>query len=166
MPNQTLKVSNNGLAVTTWAEGFKAKAYPDPGSKNGYPWTIGRGHTKGVKPGDVCTVAQADAWLIEDMADAASIVKRLVTVDLTQGQFDALCDFVFNIGEPQFKASTLLRMVNRGQFAQAGQQFERWKFNDGKPMLGLLRRRIACKALWEGRSGLDAVKLGEGIKTL
>lgn len=166
MPNQTRKVSDNGLTVTKWAEGIKLKAYPDPGSKNGYPWTIGRGHTKGVKPGDTCTTAQADAWLVEDMEDAAAIVRRLVKVELTQGQFDALADFVFNIGEPQFSSSTLLRMVNRGQLSQAAQQFERWKFNDGKPMLGLLRRRVACKALWEGRSGVDAVKLGERITSL
>lgn len=153
--------SVNCIIVTKWAEGLKLTAYPDPGSRDGKPWTIGHGHTKGVKKGDTCTAGVAGAWLRDDLHAAAEIVRRLVKVELTQAQFDAVCDFVFNIGESQFKASTLLKNLNGRQWAAARGQFPRWKYNDGKEMRGLRRRRAACVALWDGKTGDEAVAIGE-----
>lgn len=156
-----MQPSENCQAVTEWAEGLKLTAYPDPGSVDGKPWTIGHGHTKGVKKGDTCTPAQAAAWLVDDLIVAADIVRRLVKAPVTQGQFDALTDFVFNIGETQFKASTLLRYVNNGNYSGARAQFPRWKYNDGKEMRGLRRRRAATVALWDGKTGKEAVEIGK-----
>lgn len=156
-----MQPSDNCAEVTKWAEGLKLKAYPDPGSRDGKPWTIGHGHTHGVKAGDTCTVAQAAAWLVEDLIVAAAVVRKYVKAPLTQGQFDAITDFVFNIGETQFKASSLLRYVNGGNYSAARGQFPRWKYNDGKEMKGLRRRRAATVALWDGKSGKEAVAVGE-----
>lgn len=166
MSNQNLKPSDDLKKYTRYREALKLIAYPDPGSRDGTPWTIGYGHTKGVRRGMTCTEAQAESWLTQDLEAAAATVRKLVTVSLTQGQFDALTDFAYNVGEPQFSTSTLLRKVNTLQFGQAAQQFERWIYQDGKKLLGLKRRRVAERALFEGRSVEEAIKLGESIKSL
>lgn len=93
-----MQTSDRGLEFIKHHEGLETKAYPDPGSADGHPWTIGVGHTKGVKKGDTCTVAQAMEWLREDVRTAEAAVLRLVKVPLTQAQFDALVSFVFNVG--------------------------------------------------------------------
>ena len=122
-------------------ESLRLKAYPDPGSRDGTPWTIGWGHTRGVKPGDVCTKEEADAWLVEDMKTAERAVNKYVKVELNQYQFDALVSFTYNLGEGALKKSTLLRLVNQKKFEEAAQQFLRWVFNDGAIMKGLVKRR-------------------------
>src|ERR1035437_3806931 len=75
-------------------EGCKLTAYQD--SKG--VWTIGYGHTSGVTPGDTCSQEKAESWLLSDVAWAEAAVNRYVTVSLTQGEFDALTDFTFNLG--------------------------------------------------------------------
>jgi len=89
--NSLLRTSDAGLALIKVSEGLEIEAYPDPGNRvTGEPWTIGYGHTRGVRRGDTCTEEQATEWLREDLHDAEAAVRRLVDVHLTQGQFDAL----------------------------------------------------------------------------
>jgi len=140
--------SKHGLAMTDSFEGCKLIAYPD--SKG--VWTIGYGHINGVYEGMTCTQAEAEMWLIADVKNAEAAVNRLVTVPLSQNEFDALVDFVFNLGIGHFASSTLLRLLNAGDYAGCAEQFERWDLCDGKEMAGLLRRRLAEEAEFKGDS--------------
>lgn len=126
-------------------EGFSPEVYADIG---GIP-TIAYGHTAGVKLGDFCSMQQAEKWLDEDMGIADGCIARLVKVELNQNQYDALCDFIFNVGCGNFAQSTLLKNLNAGQFASAASEFLRWDKVNGKSVAGLLRRRTAEKALFE-----------------
>jgi lysozyme len=135
--NQNLQYT--GQALTEQFEGCSLTAYQDSGGV----WTIGFGHTAGVTEGMTCTQAQAEAWLLEDIQWAVSTVQNRVLVPLTQGEFDALVDFVFNVGSGNFASSTMLRMLNAGNFAGAADQFARWDLAGGQVVAGLLRRRIA-----------------------
>ncbi|WP_420239069.1 lysozyme [Telmatobacter bradus] len=134
-----MQYSQSGLHLTEQFEGCKLSAYPD---SNNVP-TIGYGHTKGVQLGMVCTQTQAGAWLDEDVAWAGSEVNRLVTVPLTQPEFDALVDFTFNCGCGNFDHSHLLALVNQGDMQAAAQEFDKWDKCGGQVMAGLLRRREA-----------------------
>jgi lysozyme len=133
--------------MTKKFEGCGLKAYPDPGSGN-VPWTIGYGHTRGVKPGDVCTQDQADDWLELDMSIAQSAVVKLVTVPIGPNQTESLSDFVFNLGETQFASSTLLKMLNASDYVGASKQFARWNLASGKVLNGLVARRAAEKDMF------------------
>jgi lysozyme len=131
--------SKTGLHLTQQFESCRLVAYPD---SKGVP-TIGWGHTFGVKLGDTCTQEQADAWLMQDVQHSVLTVNRLVTVQLTQPEFDSLCDFVFNCGSGNFASSTLLKLLNAGDYQGAAHEFERWDKSGGKELAGLLRRRVA-----------------------
>jgi lysozyme len=108
-------------------------------------WTIGYGTTrvggKPVEAGLTCTEAEAAQWLSDDIAWAQTAVNKLVKVPLKQGMFDALVSFVYNVGEDQFRRSTLLRLLNLKQYIEAGKQFLLWKYDNGKVVQGLLNRR-------------------------
>jgi lysozyme len=159
-----LTFSPNGVKVAHSFEKCKLQAYPDPGSKDGHPWTIGWGHTgPEVVPGLVWTQAQADAAFLRDVQSAVKAVEQYVKVDLTQGQADALIDFVYNVGAGNFKSSTLLRMLNEGNTRAAREEFRRWNKNDGKVMLGLTRRRVAEIELWDGESADVAIEVANKI---
>jgi lysozyme len=100
--------------------------------------------------GDVCDEPLASKWLVEDTAMAEEAVNRLVKTKLSQGQYDAVCSFVFNVGPDYFKESTLLRRLNEGRFKEAGSEFERWIYGGGKVLGGLVRRRKAERLMFEG----------------
>jgi len=134
-----MEYSKNGLHLTERFEGCALRAYRDIA---GVP-TIGYGHTAGVQPGMVCTQEQAEAWLLDDVDMAARAVNQLVTASLTQNEFDALVDFVFNVGIGNFRDSTLLKMLNAGDYSQAAGQFARWDKAGGVEVAGLLARRQA-----------------------
>lgn len=136
--------SERGLDLTRAFEGCRFRAYLDGG---GVP-TIGYGHTKDVTLGQECDMAQAVAWLREDVQEAEAAVNRLVKVKISQAQFDSLVDFVFNLGAGAFGRSTLLRLLNAGDYAGAGAQFARWNKDNGKVVAGLTRRRVAEEALF------------------
>lgn len=104
-------------------------------------WTIAYGHTKDVKPGDTCTLAQGEIWLREDVAWAVEAVNRAVTVPLTQPQFDALVSFVYNIGAPNFFTSTLLKQLDAGDYEAAANDMLAWDHQHGVVLNGLLTRR-------------------------
>lgn len=125
-------------------EGFQREAYRCPAGV----WTIGYGHTRGVKKGDVCDEEMADAWLRGDAAGAATCVRAKVRVALAQHQFDALVSFVFNIGCGKFARSPLLKRVNAGDFEGAAVEFAKWKHGGGRVLEGLVRRREEEEAMF------------------
>lgn len=134
-----MQYSQTGQLLTQRFEGCKLIAYQDQGGV----WTIGYGHTNGVKPGDTCTQNQAEQWLRQDIALAVWDVNTHVTVPLNQAEFDALVDFAFNLGNDAFNRSTLLRLVNQYHIAQAAAEFAKWDHVGGTEVAGLLRRRLA-----------------------
>jgi lysozyme len=136
-----------GIALTEQFEGCSLTAYPDVKGV----WTIGYGHTGGVQPGQTCTQEQADEWLQIDIQTAVRAVQTLVKVPLTQDEFNALCDFVFNIGSGNFAASTMLAKLNLGDYAGAAAQFQRWDLAGGNVIQGLLNRRIAEENEFNGQ---------------
>jgi len=138
--------SERGKSLIRDFEGERLTAYPDPAT-GGEPWTIGVGHTGGVKRGDTITKAQSDAFLSADLKRFENAVNRLAP-KTTQNQFDALVSFAFNLGEGNLSSSTLLKMHNAGDYAGAAKQFVRWNKAAGKVMAGLTRRREAEAALY------------------
>lgn len=145
-------ISKKGLQLIKDFEGLKLKSYLCPA---GVP-TIGYGHTKNVKAGQVITEDEAGKFLIEDVWYFERGVDDLVHVPLTQGQFDALVSFGFNVGldidDDQIPEglgdSTLLKLLNRGDYAGASNQFPLWNKAGGKPSAGLTRRRLAEQRLF------------------
>jgi|SRR6185312_1173404 lysozyme len=134
-----MEYSPDGLKLTESFEGCRLAAYLD---SVGVP-TIGYGHTHGVAMGMTCTQEQAEQWLQQDVQVAVQAVNNLVTVPLTQQQFDALVDFTFNLGSGALQHSTLLRLLNSGNYQGAAGEFEKWDKAGGKVLPGLLRRRQA-----------------------
>lgn len=134
-----MKVSNNGINLVKRFEGLELKAYRDSVGI----LTIGYGHTHAVKAGDIITGEQADAFLREDLQVAELTVNTNVKAKLTQGQFDALVSFVFNLGSGNFVKSTLIRKLNAGDYAGAADEFGRWVNAGGKKLPGLVKRRAA-----------------------
>ncbi|HUD31109.1 MAG TPA: lysozyme [Novosphingobium sp.] len=116
-------------------------AYPDPGSADGQPWTIGWGSTgPDVHRGVVWTQAQCDARFDVDIASYVAQVAAFVDeAPTTQNQFDALVSFHYNTGA--LRSSTLGRLHRQGRFAEAQDEFGKWIYNDHKPMNGLKARR-------------------------
>jgi lysozyme len=135
-----MKYSKPGLKLTEGFEGCKLVAYIP--MKGDVP-TIGYGHTRNVHLGMTCTQEQAEQWLLEDLQLAEDNVNQHVRVQITQGEFDALVDLVFNIGSGNFQHSTLLKLLNSGDYKAAAKEFERWDRVGGTVSTGLLRRRSA-----------------------
>lgn len=132
-------ISDAGLSLLKEREELRLTAYRDGG---GVP-TIGFGHTDGVRDGDTCTAAQAEEWLRKDTQRAVAAVVELVKVKLTQAQFDALVVMVFNIGISAFRDSELLKRINERAFYKAIGEMVRWYWDNGKPVRGLMLRRLA-----------------------
>jgi len=138
------RISDKGIALIKEFEGFQANAYLCPAGA----WTIGWGHTTGVKAGDRVTVEQAEWFLRQDLRQFEDAVNQLVTVTLTQGQFDALVSFAFNVGVGAFQTSTLLRVLNQDKYQEAADQFLRWNRAGDQVLEGLTRRRQAERKLF------------------
>ena len=139
-----MNISEQGLELIRHFEGCMLKAYKDTGGI----WTIGYGHVVGVKGGDTCTQEQADDWLKEDVHHAETCVGQCVSVELTQGEFDALVSFAFNLGCHALTGSTLLRFINNGRMDDAELEFAKWCHDDGKVLPGLVARREAERKLF------------------
>lgn len=133
-------------------EGCRLEAYPDPGSRDGHPWTIGYGSTgPGIHKGVTWTRQQAEQRFEADLAKFGVKVDRLLEGAPTkQHQFDALVAWVYNVGAGAAADSTLLRLHKARDYEGAAKQFRRWNMNDGKVMRGLTRRRAAEEALYRG----------------
>lgn len=140
-----MNYSKSGLKLTEQFEQCRLVAYQDQGGV----WTIGWGHTFGVHAGMVCTQLEADRWLVDDMRVAEANVIMMVVAPLTQDEFDALVDFVFNLGGNRFEHSTLRELLNAGKYHAAAAEFDKWDHVAGKVCQGLLRRREAERQEFE-----------------
>lgn len=136
--------SRAGLGLVKTFEGCKLTAYLCPA---GLP-TIGYGRTTGVKLGQKITQAQADAWVVSEYDEFEAKVRRIVTVPLTDNQLGALTSFAYNLGTGALASSTLLRLLNAGDYAGAAAQFGRWNKAGSKVLAGLTKRRTAEAALF------------------
>ena len=145
-----MKVSNKGLELIKEFEGFSSVAYLCSAKKA----TIGYGNTfwedgTPVKIGDQISKERAET-LLKHVVDNFSVAVEVdIKIEVTQNQFDAMVSLAYNIGLGAFKNSTLLRQLNRGNFVDASQEFLRWNKSNGKPLLGLTRRREREKLLFE-----------------
>jgi lysozyme len=142
-------ISEKGYALIRDMEGFRGEAYLDTGGV----WTIGFGTIKypdgsRVRKGDVCTRGQAEVWLKNDSAWVDACLDRSIKTKISQNQFDALASFVYNIGETAFNKSTMLILINQKNFKDASNQFDRWVFDNGKRIQGLVNRRDKEKAMY------------------
>lgn len=146
------RINHRGLDIIKRSESLALVAYLCPARV----WTIGYGHTAGVKEGDTCTVEQAEAWLRDDCAHAEMAVARLVRVPITDNQFSALVSFAFNVGTDEdadtiaegLGDSTLLRKLNGGDYIGAANEFPKWNKAGGKVLGGLVTRREAERNLF------------------
>ena len=158
-----MKTSQSGIDLIKKFEGFSAKPYVCPAGK----MTIGYGHV--ILPGEFLesvTQETAEALLHNDIEEREVIIKQAVTVDLSQGQFDALVSFVFNVGQGKKgiksgfvelrdgRPSTMLRLLNAGDYEGAAGQFGEWvyikdKFGNSQKSKGLIRRRKAERELFQ-----------------
>lgn len=138
-------------------EGFRPEAYDDarpdyilqPGDKVIGTLTIGFGHTgRDVYIGMTVTMDEAKTMLLQDTMKAQLTVNTYVDVPLSQDEFDALVDFVYNIGPENFKESTVLKLLNAGSMDEAAKHLEDWQYSKGVKLAGLLRRRQAEEALF------------------
>ncbi len=136
--------SRAGLGLIKTSEGCKLSAYLCPAGH----WTIGYGRTTNVKKGDTCTQAQADAWLLQEYDAFERKVRALLKVPVTENQLGALVSFAYNVGDGALGSSTLLRLLNAGDYAGAAAQFARWNKAAGKALAGLTKRRAAEAALF------------------
>ncbi|MGK7949868.1 MAG: lysozyme [Xenococcaceae cyanobacterium] len=138
------RTSGKGIDLIKRWEGYRSIAYLCPANV----WTIGYGHTATVKPGMCINQVEAEELLKSDLRRFENAISNLVRVPLTQAQFDALVSFTFNVGVYAFKKSTLLRLVNQGDFLGAAKQFGRWVNANGKKLPGLVKRREEEKKLF------------------
>ncbi|HKT86606.1 MAG TPA: lysozyme [Novosphingobium sp.] len=124
------------------------EAYPDPGSADGEPWTIGWGSTgPDIVPGLVWTKGQCDARFEQEVSRyAAEVADSLGSAPTTQAQFDALVSFHYNTGA--IRRATLTHLHRRGRSAEAAKEFAKWIYNDGKLLPGLRKRREEEAALY------------------
>lgn len=156
-----MQMSAAGLDLLKRSEGFRSRIYMDVA---GIP-TIGYGHRlvhpesypDGIQP------AEAAAILSADVREAEQAVARLVRVALSQGQFDALADFCFNLGAGRLAESTLLKDLNAGRYAAAGEQLLRWDHAGAQPNAGLKARREAEFQLWANAEALPEAPIHQAI---
>lgn len=138
-----MKTGTRGIALIQSYESCELEAYPDSTGTI----TIGWGHTAGVSEGDSCNQAQADAWFLEDVAEAENAVNAVVTVPISQSMFDGLVSWCYNLGAGNLNSSTMLTKLNVGDYVHAAHEMTRWFETPGSE-LGLLRRRLAEASLF------------------
>ena len=157
--DDNLNVSENGLMHIANAEGCRQQAYQCSAER----WTIGLGHAIKVKAGEAWSEEEIAIAFIDDIENAETVVKRLITQPATQGEFDMMVSFVFNLGAGNFAKSTLLKKFNSGD-KSACDEYLNWIFVSGKDCRkaeskchGILsRRKIEAKVCKKGWS--DAIR--------
>ena len=134
-----MTTSRKGLGLIKEYEGLRLSAYRCPAGV----WTIGYGHTKGVKQGMEIDQMRADDYLVEDISPIERLLNKL-SVNFRQEQFDALVSWIFNLGEANFRHSTMLiRIDTDADDVEITDQMVKWVNSNGKPLVGLKKRRIA-----------------------
>lgn len=146
-----MTLSPSGLEEIRKSEALLLKAYQDTGGV----WTIGYGHTgtvggKPVGPGMTITKEQAEQLLANDTKIFENAIRNHVKVPLNQNQYDALVNFSYNIGHGAFKDSTLLKLLNQGNYQGAADQMLRWNKVNGEVVKGLTNRRERERAMFLG----------------
>ncbi|WP_312623286.1 lysozyme [Pseudomonas juntendi] len=141
-----MRTSQRGLSLIKSFEGLRLQAYQDSVGV----WTIGYGATRGVKAGMKISKEQAERMLLNDVQRFEPEVQRLITVPLSQNQWDALMSFTYNLGPANLESSTLRRLLNAGNYASAAEQFPRWNKAGGQVLAGLVHRRAAERDLFLG----------------
>ncbi len=136
-----MRIGQKGIELIKQFEGCKLTSYLCPAGV----WTIGYGHTgKDVTDGLSITQEEADALLYDDLYQFEAGVSRLVSeLDITQGMFDALVSFAFNLGLGALAKSTLLKKLKQGAIFDTADEFAKWNKVNGKESAGLIRRREA-----------------------
>jgi|TARA_R100001460_G_scaffold4991_1_gene14016 lysozyme len=142
-----MKISAEGLALIKKFEGCELEAYQDAVGV----WTIGYGHIKDVKEGMSITKQQAEEMLLEELVEYESYVLEAVNHQLDQCMFDALVSWTYNLGPSNLNASTMLKVLNAGDYDGVPEQIKRWNKAGGKVLTGLVRRREAEALLFEGK---------------
>jgi len=144
-----MDIGQSAIDLIKQFEGCRLTAYEDVAGI----WTIGYGtaSTSGIVniyEGLTITEDQAEDYLKQQLQKTADEVNRLLTVPVTQNQFDALLDFAYNVGCGNLKSSTLLKLVNQGDYDNASNEFLKWDKAGGQVVSGLLRRRTAEQTLF------------------
>ena len=139
MIRNKMKISEDGLELIKKFEGCETTAYQDSVGV----WTIGFGHTKGVEEGQTCSIEDAESMLANEMDEYEGYINNMVKVDLQQHEFDALVAWVYNLGPTNLGESTMLKVLNGGQFDRVPEEMNRWTRAGGKILEGLVRRRQA-----------------------
>ncbi|MFM6454708.1 MAG: lysozyme [Planktothrix sp.] len=142
-----MTITSEGVKLIKSFEGMELEAYQDAVDV----WTIGYGHTKTVEPGMAITEAKAEALLRQGLEEFEEAVTEAVQVSINPNQFSALVSFCFNLGAGSLFQSTLLKLLNQGDFQGAADQFPRWNKAGGQVLEGLTRRRKAERALFLGQ---------------
>ena len=139
-----MMTSKKGVDLIKHFEGVRLKAYKDA---VGIP-TIGYGSTKGVTMGMKITAQEAEGLLRRDLQRFEDAVNEYVLVPLNQSQFDALVSFSYNVGTGALRKSTLLKKLNKRDYAGASLEFLRWTRAGKRRLKGLVRRREAERQLF------------------
>ena len=142
-----MNISENGLELIKHFEGCELKAYKCPAGV----WTIGYGHIKTAVEGMEISQSYADELLEGEVVEYEEYVHKAVKVELNQNQFDALVSWTFNLGNGNLNASTMLKVLNSGNYEEVPAQMKRWNKAGGKVLEGLIRRREAEANLFEGK---------------
>ena len=146
-----MNISQEGLALIKKFEGCELKAYRCPANV----LTIGYGVTKGVTEDMEITQQEADEMLNEEIPEYEEYINNMVKVPLEQYQFDALCAWVYNLGPTNLSESTLLKLLNAGDYHLIPSQIKRWNKAGGETLTGLIRRREAESILFEGKEWIE-----------
>ena len=160
------KMTKSGLDLIKFYEGLVLKAYKDSGGV----WTIGYGHTAArgspiPKAGMKITKAQADQIFLNDIKYFEAWVDKLVKVPLTDGQYSALVSFCFNLGPGNLQKSTLLRKLNARDYNGAANEFDKWVYDNGVRLRGLVKRRASEKVLFRSQKPVqsDSIAMGTPV---
>jgi len=146
------RMTDEGLDLIKLYEGYSSSPYLCPAQH----WTIGYGAIWGMDDTRVkedhpdINEDQADYLLRRDVKKSEMAVIRHIRVPLEDGQFNALCSFVFNLGSGALQSSTLRRKINRGDYIGAADEFPRWVYAGGKKLKGLIRRREHERSMFMG----------------
>ena len=143
-----MKTSARGIEQIKANEQLRLAAYQDSAGV----WTIGYGETRGVKKGDVCTPDEASRWLLARLCKIEFDLNSRIKAVLSQSQFDALVDFEYNLGQGSFDNSTLLRLLNAGDYKGAAAEFPKWCHAGDHVLAGLVKRRLEEQAEFEGKA--------------
>ena len=144
-----MKINDTGRALIEHFEGLELQAYKCPAGV----WTIGYGHTEGVKKGDTVTAQEAEVLLMADLYEAEEGVQKAVGMaPTTENQFGAFVSLAYNIGVGAFRTTSAVRLHKEGRYEEAANAFKLWNKVGGKVLKGLVTRRAAEENLYRSHA--------------